>query len=301
MVRERHGLRPLEMGVAGDEDFAVGLRRRENRPAGFADSRQQVRTGLPKKQTHIQRHLVVAAAGRVELGCRRHPLRERLLDVHVDVLEPGIPRELPCLDFPLQFVQTRSNCVPFRRRDQPDVRQHRRMRLAPLDVKPGEPPVKRDGLAELQHQRGGLSGKTSAPGGLNFLRHRCGPSSAGPRPGQLESAPQILRAVTRNPATFSRLGGVLVCSDPVLKDGLPIHPGFPEWWHGAHCDSLVWRPHGGDYPRRGRTSRGLSEGTGHRFWPFLGSDSGTFRYVDLRRQRQSIHAAVCPARQRLPL
>ena len=91
--------------------LAVGLGRGEQRPAGAAELRLQDGAGLLEEQPHVHRHLVVAAARGVQLGRGRHPLRERLLDVHVHVLEPGVPRELAGLDLARDVVQPRADGV----------------------------------------------------------------------------------------------------------------------------------------------------------------------------------------------
>ncbi len=188
MVRQRHGLRPLKVRVAWDEHLAVRLRRRENCPS--RRSRifvcRSVHACLKNSRMSVG-HLVVPAPGRVQFRRRRHPLRQRLLDVHVDIFELRVPDEFPGLDLPIKNIEPRPGSRPL-----PPQKSARRVPASPrapccpLNVKRGQPAVERHGFAEPQHQRGGLRGKTSAPGGLSFLGHRLNQSSAGRRPGQFE-------------------------------------------------------------------------------------------------------------------
>ena len=46
------------------------------------------------------------------------------------------------------------------------MRKHGRMSLAARDVERGETVIKRDGLAEPEHQFGGARGEATAPGNL---------------------------------------------------------------------------------------------------------------------------------------
>jgi len=166
MVREEHRLGALEMRVTGDEHVAVGRRDREQRPLGAAQPRGEVGAGVLEPQPHVGRDLVVAAPGRVQLGRRRHALGQRLLDVHVHVLELHVPGELAGRDLGEDGVEPGVDGGAFLRGDQPDVREHGRVRLAPGDVERREAMVKRHGLAEFQHEFGGTRGEASAPGGL---------------------------------------------------------------------------------------------------------------------------------------
>jgi hypothetical protein len=103
-----------------------------------------------------------------------------LLDVHVHVLERGVPLESAGRDLALQLVEPRLDRVALGRRNQPDMGQHGGMRPASLNIEHGQSPVERHGFAELQHKRGGLRRETPAPGGLRILGHRRDPSSCGP-------------------------------------------------------------------------------------------------------------------------
>jgi hypothetical protein len=128
-----------------------------------------------EEQPHVGRNLVVAAAGGMQLRRGGHAQGQRVLDVHVDVLEPLVPDEAAGLDVHEdRRIKPRVDGVPLLRRDEPDMGQHRGMGLASRDVEGRQPPVKRRGLAEFHHQRGGARFKAAPPGCLCFLGHVTG-------------------------------------------------------------------------------------------------------------------------------
>ena len=95
MMREKHRLRPLQMRVSRNQHVAIRLGQRQQRALRAEDFFRQNAAGVLEKQPHVRRDLVVPAARRVQLGGGRHALRQRLLDVHVHILELGVPLEFP--------------------------------------------------------------------------------------------------------------------------------------------------------------------------------------------------------------
>ena len=186
MMRQRHRLRPLEVGVAGNEHVAVRLGHGQQRAPGSAELCLQDRARLLEEEPHVGGHLVVAAAGGVKSGGGGHTLRQRLLDVHVHVLQPGTPAEPPRFNFAQDFIQPRTDGVAVFFGDEADVREHGGVGLAALNVKNGEAPVERHRLAELQHECGRLPGETSTPHDLSFRGHKRARSSSGCGRGQFE-------------------------------------------------------------------------------------------------------------------
>ena len=144
MMRQRHRLRPLEVGVAGNEHVAVRLGHGQQRAPGFVELRLQDRARLLEEEPHVGGHLVVAAAGGVKPGGGGHTLRQRLLDVHVHVLQPGIPAEPARFDLAQDFIQPRADGVAVFFGDEAGVREHGRVGLAAGDVKRREAAVERD-------------------------------------------------------------------------------------------------------------------------------------------------------------
>ena len=171
MMRENHRLRALQVRVAGNQYVAVGFSHGEERTLGGTQFLADRRAGVLEEQPHVRRDLVVATPGGVELGRGRYALRQGLLDVHVHILEPGVPREFARHDVGQHSVEAGVNRIAFRRGDEAHVREHGRVRLASGDVKGREAAVKRDGLAELQHQLRGAGGEPAAPGRMGRLGH----------------------------------------------------------------------------------------------------------------------------------
>lgn len=166
MVREKHRLRPLQVGVARDEHVAMRRSDGERASLRAKDFFTQHGGGVLEPQPHVGRDLVVTAARRVELGRSRNPLGQRLLDVHVHILKLLIPFKPAGLNLGQNRIEARVDRRPLLNCDQAHVRQHRRVGLAAGDVEGREAMVKRDGLAEFKHQFGGAGGETPAPSGL---------------------------------------------------------------------------------------------------------------------------------------
>ena len=171
VVGERHGLRALQMGVARDRHRAVAAGHAQQGALPTPDFLGEHRAGVLEKQPHVGRDLVVAAARGVQPGGGRHPPGERLLDVHVHILQLRVPDEPAGIDGGEDVVEPGMDSRVFPRGEQADAREHGRVRLAARDVKRGEPVVERDGFAELQHQLGGAGGEPPAPGDVGLLGH----------------------------------------------------------------------------------------------------------------------------------
>ena len=87
MMGEQNRLRPLEVGITGNNGVAVGLRL----ICDYTHQRFQLLhkacTALPQIQPQIHRHLIVAASGCMETLARiSDPLRQHLLHKHMDIL-----------------------------------------------------------------------------------------------------------------------------------------------------------------------------------------------------------------------
>ena len=96
MVREVDRLRALEMGVAGNDDLAMALGEADERALHFAQACGEAVALGAQIEAEIERDLVIAAAGGVELGAGVADAAGELgLDVHVDVLELLAGTEIP--------------------------------------------------------------------------------------------------------------------------------------------------------------------------------------------------------------
>jgi hypothetical protein len=159
------------MRVSGNQYVAIRRRHREQGALGTDDFLPQCLARRLEKQPHVRRNLIIPAARRVQLRGGWHTFRERLLDVHVHILELHLPFEFARFDFTQDGVETRVNGVTLLRRDEPRVREHGRMRLAAGNVEGREAAVERHGLTELQHQLGGTGGEPPAPRCVGRLGH----------------------------------------------------------------------------------------------------------------------------------
>ena len=88
VMREQHRLRRLQMRVAGHDDVGVCRGERgQARAAGRCSSVEDAADLVAQVQAQVERHLVVAAARRVQLAAGRADLLDQPpLDGHVDVL-----------------------------------------------------------------------------------------------------------------------------------------------------------------------------------------------------------------------
>ena len=142
------------------------------RPADFGDLGAQV-------ETQVERHLVVAAAGGVQLRPRRADAGgERRLDVHVDVFQFGPELELSPANLLPDLPQAGLDLRALFLREQARRRQGRGVRDAAFDVVGVEPPVEGDGFAVGAQLRVRCLLKTPGP-------HGCREHSRTPADGDL--------------------------------------------------------------------------------------------------------------------
>src|SRR5258708_11110377 len=105
MMRERNRLRPLQMGVTGQQSVRVAFAKARQRPLERLQFGQEAVGFFPEPQANIESHLVVTRAASVKLcPCGRTAGQFRL-DVHVDVLELRPPAELARLGFAADAVE----------------------------------------------------------------------------------------------------------------------------------------------------------------------------------------------------
>ena len=121
-----------------------------------------------KPETHISSHLVVTTTSGVKLCSCGHLLCEGLLNVHMDIFEFGIPRELARFDLYKDHIETRLDRIALLFGYNIDMSEHSGMRLATLNIEWRQPLIERDGLTNTKHQFSGTFGKPSAPSHLFF-------------------------------------------------------------------------------------------------------------------------------------
>ena len=120
--------------------------------------------GVARPELQVGRHLIVAAAGGVELAAHvAQAVDERGLDVHVDVFTLEDERKIPTFDLGPDFGQPSHNLLAFIGGEQTHLSEHLGVGDRPLDVVLEEPTVKGDRLTEQFDPAVGFLGETTAP------------------------------------------------------------------------------------------------------------------------------------------
>ena len=156
------------MSVARDDHFLRLICKIDE--CGHHPSKRKIEfvTSGFKPETHISSHLVVTTTSGVKLcGCG-HLLCEGLLNVHVDIFEFGIPRELVRFDLFKDRIETRLDRIALLKSDNTDMGEHSGLRLTALNIEGRQSLIERDGFANTEHQFSGTFGKPSTPSHLFF-------------------------------------------------------------------------------------------------------------------------------------
>ena len=173
MMREINGLRALQMRVAGNQHVGIFSAERDEGALQVGDFAEQRRDFVAQPEADVEGDLVVARAGSVQFSADGNALREFRLDVHVDVLEFGLPFEFAGADFQADFVQSARDGNLFRFGQHADFSQHGGVRERTQDVVPPEPPVEGNGFGELRDLGGGTATEAPAAGNGRFFIHGC--------------------------------------------------------------------------------------------------------------------------------
>ena len=168
LLGEEDGLGPLQVGVAGNDGVRVGLRLVGDDGDERPELRLDLAALLPEPEAKVQGHLVVAAAGGVELLAHiPQPLREDLLHEHVDVLRGGVDGELPALDDRQDVREPLRQLGGLLFGQDALLGQHGRVGQGAGDVLAVHTAVKMDGGVEVIRRLIQLSRRPSGP----HLRH----------------------------------------------------------------------------------------------------------------------------------
>ena len=154
MVRQQHGLRVLEVGVAGQDHVEVSLRRLEQCLAQGQIGGHEIACALLHVQARVGGHLIVARTPRVQPRPGvANGLGEHALHGHVDVLVVYIELELALVDDRLDGVKPLRDgrCVVIA--DDALGRQHVRMGDRTGDVLGVQPFIHGKGRAEPLRER----------------------------------------------------------------------------------------------------------------------------------------------------
>ena len=156
------------MSVAGDDHFLRLICQIDECGCHPRKRKIEFVTSGFKPETHISSHLVVTTTSGVKLCGYGHLLREGLLNVHVDIFEFGIPRELARFDLCKDRIETRLDRIALLFGYNIDMSEHSGMRLAALNIEGRQSLIERDGFANTKHQFSGTFGKPSTPSRLFF-------------------------------------------------------------------------------------------------------------------------------------
>ena len=153
VVRQADGLRHLQMGETGHHGLGV-LRRDVHQ--GALQVLQQFADGvdfIAQPQAHIGRHLVVAAATRVQAFARvAHQLGEPRFDVEVNVLQLQLPLKLAAFNVLGDLLETALDVGQVLSADDALGLQHLGMGQAALDVRSPQALVEKHAGGVALHQ-----------------------------------------------------------------------------------------------------------------------------------------------------
>ena len=135
VVGEQHGLRVLEVRVAGHHDVEVLVGRVEQDAAQLDVAGEELLAEVLGEQADVGGHLVVAGAARVEPAAgRADRAGERALHGHVDVLVVDVPGEGALLDLGGDVGEARVDRGLVLGGDDALLGEHARVRAAAGDV-----------------------------------------------------------------------------------------------------------------------------------------------------------------------
>ena len=164
MMAEGDGLRPLQMGIAGENVGLVRLGLRRER--GDERLRETDDLGCLASEIHaqIERDLIVPAARGVQLFPHvADALGEHLLDKHVDVLGAHVKLQRAGIQIVQNALQRVDDALRVRLRDDLLCAEHGRVRHGARDVLLIHAAVKADGGIEVVRDLIGVSGGSAGP------------------------------------------------------------------------------------------------------------------------------------------
>ena len=164
VVAEGDGLGALQVGVARHDGIGIGFRLVGDHLSKLADKLRYLVDFIPEIHTEIQRHLVIAAAGGVELLAHiADPAGEHLLHEHMDVLARHVKGKCPRGKVIENFFQFSDNLLGLLLGDNALRPQHGCVRHTAGDVLAEHPAVKMDGGIKIIRQLTGFAAGTPSP------------------------------------------------------------------------------------------------------------------------------------------
>ena len=166
VMREVDRLRTLEMGITGNHHVRELLAQSHQRALKTRDLVTQRADLVSQPEPDVQCDLVVPRTGSMQLRPGGDTSRELRLDIHVHILELGLPSELPRLDLHRDLIQAVEDFFELLDGEHSNLAQHGRVRLRALDIVKPQPMIERNRLGK--------------PGNVG-RRPACEPSTAGNR------------------------------------------------------------------------------------------------------------------------
>ena len=141
---EVYGLRPLQMGLPGDDYIDVSFTEMRQSFLESGDFLFEQLNFVPEPESHVESDLVIAGTGRVQLGAGWGPPGEFGLDVHVNILQLWSPDELAGANLGSDFLQPSGDFGQLAFAELPNFLEHGGMCKRALNVVLPEPPIKGD-------------------------------------------------------------------------------------------------------------------------------------------------------------
>ena len=164
MVAERHWLGGLQMGEARHQVACVLFRPVQQGALQSLQLGHGAVAGVAHPQAEVRRHLIVAAARRVQAPRRlANQFRQARLDVHVNVFIGVAEGEGAVPDLALDDVQTAQDGLGVGRLDDALLGQHATMGPRTGQILRPQAFVDADGDVDGLHDVGGLGAEASAP------------------------------------------------------------------------------------------------------------------------------------------
>src|SRR5438132_9274472 len=106
MVREQHGLRTLQMCIAGHDGAQFAAGDRDKGLLKLSQPRDETSERVPQVKPQIERDLIVAATPRVQLAPHlSDDLGQPQFDGHMDVFLSGSESKAPVRDLALDLLE----------------------------------------------------------------------------------------------------------------------------------------------------------------------------------------------------
>jgi hypothetical protein len=150
MMSEENRLGTLEVRVAGHHDIAVEFGKIEERTTRFDDSLGDLEQSFAHPETEVERHLIVAAARRME-SPRDRPdeLVEAPLYAQVNVLVRQPEREALLFDLAKDGPESTSDRLRILPRDDSSLGEHGHVRERAQNIVARQPSIEGEGRIEL--------------------------------------------------------------------------------------------------------------------------------------------------------